>query len=620
MANPHKLLQKTQQAIEFFQAGRLDESKRLLEDVCNKKVQLDVAYFLLATIHFKLSDYKKAIHYFQQTIRMNPRHHEACNNLGVAYERLGDLDSASSNYLKAIALVPHYVSAHFHLGNLLQQQKRLDDARQHYESVLSQDQNHLKALVNLALIEQEQSNLSRAETLLRKVLAIDPDDIEALNNLGMVCRALGKTEEAFSLFQRGVSVQENCADAHNNLGISYRDNKQYDLALAEFKLAVSLNPMNASMLTNLGLAYEDIGEREQAVTCYRKALSIDNTFAEAWNALGAAQKRLGREAEASESFQKATEVNPAFLDAKYNLAISQLSSSQFTEGWKNYFARPSRLAITYPASSRQLATDLNGKRILIEKDQGLGDELFFLRFAAQLKMRGAWIAYRPNPKIRFLVEKISAIDYVVSPEEHVDDIDEIVCVGDLPYLLGMQDNETPPATLEFTADETLVEQIKLSLSQFGPPPYIGITWRGGTKGKRLLHKEIPLTELARTVGGISGTIVVLQRLPAAGEICQMEELSGKTLLDMSELNEDLPAMLALLDNLDQYVGVSNTNMHLRAGLGRWAHVLVPHPAEFRWMASGKASPWFPDFRLHRQDTDGSWERALEELGLALKTA
>ena len=72
-------------------------------------------------------------------------------------------------------------------------------------------------------------------------------------------------------------------------------------------------------------------------------------------------------------------------------------------------------------------------------------------------------------------------------------------------------------------------------------------------------------------------------------------------------------MLGLLAVIDEYVGVSNTNMHLRAGIGRTARVLVPWPAEWRWMAAGDTSPWFPGFRVHRQRQDGDWHEALTRL-------
>jgi len=88
--------------------------------------------------------------------------------------------------------------------------------------------------------------------------------------------------------------------------------------------------------------------------------------------------------------------------------------------------------------------------------------------------------------------------------------------------------------------------------------------------------------------------------------------------DFSALNEDLEGMLALLALIDEYIGVSNTNMHLRAAAGRTAHVLVPCPAEWRWMAAGESSPWFPGFSIYRQGLDGNWGPAFAKLRQTLR--
>ena len=76
---------------------------------------------------------------------------------------------------------------------------------------------------------------------------------------------------------------------------------------------------------------------------------------------------------------------------------------------------------------------------------------------------------------------------------------------------------------------------------------------------------------------------------------------------------DLEAMLALLGLLDDYVCVSNTNVHLRAARGGTCRVLVPLPPEFRWMAEGNYSPWYPGTRIYRQQPDVDWAPALAEL-------
>jgi hypothetical protein len=58
---------------------------------------------------------------------------------------------------------------------------------------------------------------------------------------------------------------------------------------------------------------------------------------------------------------------------------------------------------------------------------------------------------------------------------------------------------------------------------------------------------------------------------------------------LTALYEVLEALLALLALVDSYVGVSNTNLHLRAGRER-RQVLEPRPSEWRRMPSDNESP------------------------------
>ena len=128
-----------------------------------------------------------------------------------------------------------------------------------------------------------------------------------------------------------------------------------------------------------------------------------------------------------------------------------------------------------------------------------------------------------------------------------------------------------------------------------------------------MFKESPLAEIARALRVTPATVLVLQRQPQPGEIESFAQELGRPMHDLSALNDDLEQMLALLTLLDDYVGVSNTNMHLRAGAGKTAKVLVPAPPEWRWMAEGTESPWFPGFRVYRQGVDGSWDSAVKTL-------
>lgn len=157
------------------------------------------------------------------------------------------------------------------------------------------------------------------------------------------------------------------------------------------------------------------------------------------------------------------------------------------------------------------------------------------------------------------------------------------------------------------------------LAALGPPPYLGLTWRAGIAPEQqrgmdwVLHKTVPLESLGHALRNAEGTLIALQRNPEGGEVERLAMLSGRPVHDLTALNEDLEGMLALLAIVDDYIGVSSTNMHLRAGVGRSARVLVPGPPEWRWMVRGEESPWFPGFRTYRQAPDGDWSDALARL-------
>ena len=56
--------------------------------------------------------------------------------------------------------------------------------------------------------------------------------------------------------------------------------------------------------------------------------------------------------------------------------------------------------------------------------------------------------------------------------------------------------------------------MRQKLAMVGPPPYIGVTWRAGTKGSDLvLYKESPMEPLAHLLRDIPATVLILQRHP-----------------------------------------------------------------------------------------------------------
>ena len=183
----------------------------------------------------------------------------------------------------------------------------------------------------------------------------------------------------------------------------------------------------------------------------------------------------------------------------------------------------------------------------------------------------------------------------------------------LPACASGPDSYPPSLTIAPLPER--LNAICLRLAAAGPAPYLGLTWRAGVPPREQgaagwgPYKAATVSAFAQSISGFPGTLLALQRAPVPGEIEAFAQAAGRPVHDFTDLNDDLEGMLALLALIEEYAGVSNTNMHLRAVAGKTARVLLPAPAEWRWLHSGDASPWFPGFSLYRQNNDGDWAPA-----------
>lgn len=572
---------RKQRALELLRENRLDEAKALCENVCRTEDQPG-AWYLLGIIHGMLGDLKQAESCYRRAVELKPDYADAHFHLGVVYAAHGRLNEGLTHFQETVRLAPRYAAAHIAMGN---------------------------AQVGLRQFEG-------AATSYRCALEINPKDVESRVNLGNTLSELGQKEEAVAIYRQAIGHDPGYTDAYHNLGLVLLDLNRHSEAVDSYRIALQKAPEHPVMLTDLGVALSRQNRHEEAIENYRRALGISPDSADTHYNLANALWATGNFSEAIENYRTAIHLRPDNADAHVNLGLVYLSLGNFHDGWKEYdwqWRRKDAPTRPFPPTIWD-GTDLGGKNIFLHSEQGLGDELFFLRFVPWLRNRGAGrISYRPTTKITSLISRSKMLDRVVAPDTKPSDDEHVFSVGDLPKLLGMEHAEQIPLPLQVSSLSVQFDEIRQRLAKCGAPPYIGITWRAGTTKKNALYKEVPLVRISECLRPLRATVLTLQRHPAPGELDLLEQSLGRPIHDLSALNDNLEKMLALLALIDDYVGVPNTNIHLQAGLGKTARVLVPAPPDWRWMAEGKESPWFPGFTVYRQGYDGNWDGALREL-------
>ena len=445
----------------------------------------------------------------------------------------------------------------------------------------------VEAQVNSALRLHQQGMIDAAERSYREILAHDPGNAIATHYLGMVAWHRGDPHEGERLMRESIAANSSIPDFHNNLGLLLRD---------------ALKP-------------------EAAIACYRKALDTDPAWFEAYSNLGLALEDAGRFDEALDAYATGIAREPRFAAARQNRARLLVAMARYAEGWGEYRWRLLAQGVrkTLPDSNeRPLPASLSGRRIALASEQGIGDVLFFLRFVPELVRRGAIVSFTGDERLLPMLERTGLFAGGLSVGPHTRSLasDEVTHVGDLPWLLEANQPDRFPRALALSPLPERVASMRERLASLGPSPRIALTWRAGTASAgpastRL--KEVPLEALGQSVREVRGSWISIQRFPREGETAAISEAMGTTVHDLSGVNGDLEEMLALLSVVEECVGVSSANTHLRAALGGSMRVLVPFPPEWRWGVEGPASPWFPSMRLHRQAPNGSWSSALADL-------
>ena len=467
------------------------------------------------------------------------------------------------------------------------------------------------------------ARFDEARTVLEQAAALDPRDYAVAYELGLLHEQRGDAAAALAQFENAARLRPAFAPAQYGAGALRLARKEWDAALERFDAVALLDERNADGHAGRGLALQGAGRRVEAEQAFRQAVAIDPGHLASLRTLGTYCVSRGDFSEAASFFAAALARDRSDPALPIFLAQAELLLGRWKAGWAAYRRRETRVAFEkerardarpYRVPDR---SEIAGRSLLVSAEQGLGDILFFLRFVPQL---GATrVAFAGDARLHPLLARTGLFEkFAADRVSLAAGYDVELLVGDLP-LLATGAGMTPPS-LRVEPEPARVASWTQRLESLGPRPWIGVTWRAGTPSDVLAHglsKSAPIAPLLEALRTAGATVVAIQRKPTAEEMAEAARSLGAPVHDFSAMNDDLEDAAALLSVLDRHVGVSNTNMHLAALVGKTAQVLVPFPPEWRWGAAG-ASVWYPGFEVFRQKPGGDWNSALAALAASLK--
>ena len=225
--------------------------------------------------------------------------------------------------------------------------------------------------------------------------------------------------------------------------------------------------------------------------------------------------RQGNLDEALLCYEQALRLRPDYPEPRRNRAFIWLSRGDFERGWAEYEWRLKcqNLRVLNVNRPRWTGEDLKGRTILLHAEQGLGDTLQFIRFAAQVKRRGGRVLLAcPLPLIRLLAS-CPGVDLVVDWKSPLPDCDVYAPLMSLPAILGTTLTNLPVGIPFFAVDAGTVEHWRpivaraLARAEGGSTNdvkmparvlRIGIVWQGnrGTSQRSMALFPADVTSLA----------------------------------------------------------------------------------------------------------------------------
>jgi tetratricopeptide (TPR) repeat protein len=476
------------------------------------------------------------------------------------------------------------------------------------------------ALVVLGAVRHRGGRLAEAQALYEQALRLRPDSAEAHNHLGIVLAQQGRLDEAAGHYHEALRHDPDNANILNNLGIVLTARAAWDEAAAVLDRAVRLRPAHAAARNTLGVALGEARRLDEAVVQLEEAVRLRPDFADAWSNLAAARTELGRYDEALAACEQALARRPDHVGAHKHRARLWLLRGDLARGWAEYEWRWRTPGAAPPFTGPAWdGAPLPGATVLLHAEQGLGDTLQFVRYAALVRPRVGRVVVRAPAGMGPLLARCAGVDEVVEHGASLPPFDAHAALLSLPCLLGTTLATVPASVPYLSADPGLVEGWGRELAAHRGLK-VGIAWQGSPAYRGDRQRSVSLRHFAPLMGVAGVHFFSLQKGPGSEQVREFAGAWPVTDLGprLDETAGSFTDTAAVIKHLDLVVTSDTAVPHLAGALAVPVWVALPFVPDWRWLLGREDTPWYPTMRLFRQPRLGDWDAVFARLAEELR--
>jgi tetratricopeptide (TPR) repeat protein len=371
----------------------------------------------------------------------------------------------------------------------------------------------------------------------------------------------------------------------------------YESAEQIFKECAQEDRHSPHLQYNLALALYKQGKRDLARVRFNITVNCENSFADAWGMIGVIANEERKYAEASyawlqaEKFEKSQNKKTEYRALR---GRNELIQGNITDGYELL-----ETAIVEGNQLRQWTkdTEIAGKKLLILGDQGFGDQIFYARWLPWVKSLGAEIYLALAKPLHRLFESM-CVDKAIS-----DDAEKFL--GACHYQIRM--SELP--TIFCPRIGTLPTAPYLRpVKKWPKSNKIGLAWSGNPLHVNDKNRSIPLSLLSPLLDIEAFHYIQLQHDVRDSDTWALKDSV------IEKINyQDFRSLSAMIETLDLVITCDTAVANLAGAMGARVWVLVPYAADWRWMADGESTLWYPSAKVYRQEEDRCWEPVIQRV-------
>lgn len=494
----------------------------------------------------------------------------------LAMQHSGQYDAAVAAYEKILKKNPDHFHAKRNMGLCHYQEGRFEASSRIFHILHTEHPDNDEMVKFSGISYMANGEFDIALRFLKKYVKTHPDDFESWLNLTSASGSKQDNNEALYYATQALSLKPLDPRSHINLGAALLPLHKYDQALISFDTALLLQPDNVSALMNKATVCYLIGQPQKALKIYEQCEGL---------------------------------VERAFssrADLEYKMSFPLLTVGDLTRGWKYYNSGfiPKDTRSRFPkrkfSAPEWDGMSIQGKRLLVWREQGLGDEI---KFASVLPDLAAYcddiiiecdsrlvsLFQRSFPTCRVREQSLANIGAIVKEQE---DFDTHIPIGSLMQHLrsDIADFANPKPYL--VPDPARAGDIKRRLDQIRDGrTLVGICWRSGFLNTERNNHYTAISDWEEIFSNKNLTFVNLQYGDTKEEIENAERHFGVKIHQWEDidLKNDLEGLVALISNLDCVVSAGTAVATFAEALCKKSKIFVPGRG---WTHLGQeAFPW-----------------------------